>query len=203
MVANSHQHTHEASVLIVEDERDLADLYDAWLSESYDTEVAYSGIDAQERLNEEEYDVVLLDRRMPDIAGDEVLETIRDRDLNCKVAMLTAVSPDFDVIGMGFDSYVVKPVTNEEVHEVVERLLKLDKYQRGVQDLYSLVEKQAVLEAEMPPEALAASDEYAALKDEIATKRSESRASMETVDDEGFRVLMEGLNPRDPGSDEV
>lgn len=199
MVTNNHHTTDSASVLIVEDERDLADLYETWLTESYETEVVYAGSDAQRKLEENRYDVVLLDRRMPDVSGDEVLDTIRDRGLNCKVAMLTAVSPDFDVIDMGFDSYVVKPVPREELHAVVDRLLNLSEYQQDVQELYSLIEKRAVLEAEMTPDQLVASEEFAALSDEIASKQARSRTSMEAIEEGDFRVLMEGLSTGETG----
>jgi DNA-binding response OmpR family regulator len=103
------------SVLVVEDNRKLADLYAAWLNERYDTEVVYSGSDAQKRLQRGRYDVVLLDRRMPDVSGDAVLETIREEDIDCHVAIVSAVSPDFDIIEMEFDSYIVKPVMADDL----------------------------------------------------------------------------------------
>lgn len=199
MVATSNQRSDGADVLLVEDERELADLYAAWLGESYETEVVFSGADALGRLDAGRYEVVLLDRRMPVVSGDEVLDTIVADELECKVAMLTAVSPDFDLIEMGCDSYVVKPVTRDELLAVVERLLGLTEYQRDVQELYSLIEKRAVLEAEMTADALAESDEFAALNDEIATKHARSRASLESIEDEDFRVLMEGRAPGGSG----
>lgn len=42
-------------------------------------------------------DVAFLDRRLPDASGDHVLEQIRARG-DCKVAMLTAIEPDFDIV---------------------------------------------------------------------------------------------------------
>lgn len=203
MVANSQHQSDSADVLIVEDKRDLADLYAAWLNDSYETRVAYSGRDAQQQLDETRYDVVLLDRRMPDVSGDELLDTIRDRDLDCRVVMLTAASPDFDVLEMKVDSYVVKPVTRDELRGVIERLLDLSEYQQHVQELYSLLEKRAVLEAEKTANELAASDEFAALKDEIATKHAQSRTSLDAIEDQDFRVLMEGQSPRDPGENDL
>ena len=185
------------SVLVVEDDRALADLYATWLNDRYDTEVVYSGADAQKRLRRGRYDVVLLDRLMPDISGDAVLETIREEDIDCHVAMVTAVSPDFDIIEMGFDSYVVKPVMADDLYEVVDRLHNLTTYERQVRRLYSLVEKRAVLEAEKTAYELVSSVEYADLKEKIAALRDESRASLRAVEDEDFRSLMEGISPTD------
>lgn len=69
-------------VLIVDDDQDLADTYAVWLSDHCDVETAHSGVQARKMLDSD-YDVVLLDRRMPGVPGDEVLEDIRQRGLDC------------------------------------------------------------------------------------------------------------------------
>ena len=81
-------------VLVVEDEPDLADLYATWLKIDYSVRTAYGGEEAVEQLDDE-IDVVLLDRRMPGLSGDEVLTKIRERGIDCYVSMVTAVEPDF------------------------------------------------------------------------------------------------------------
>ena len=40
---------------------------------------------------------------MPQLSGDEVLNTIRDRDLDCQVVMVTGVTADFDILDLPFD----------------------------------------------------------------------------------------------------
>jgi predicted DNA binding protein/DNA-binding response OmpR family regulator len=109
-------------VLVVDDDDDLADTYALWLGDEYDVRTAYGGEEAIEQLDDS-IDVVLLDRRMPGVPGDEVLAAIRERDLDCLVSMLTAVAPDSDVVDLPFDEYLVKPVTKTEVVEVVDELL--------------------------------------------------------------------------------
>ncbi|PSP15165.1 DNA-binding protein, partial [Halobacteriales archaeon QH_10_67_13] len=86
-----------ATVLVVDDERDVADAYAAQLEEEFIVMTAYGGQQALDWIDAS-VDVVLLDRRMPDISGDEVLEKIHGRDLQARVAMVTAVDPDFDII---------------------------------------------------------------------------------------------------------
>lgn len=93
------------TVLIVEDEQPLADLYAAWLTETYSIRTAYDGEQALDQLDEQ-VAVVLLDRRMPQLSGDDVLERIRERNYDCHVAMVSGVHPDFDIIEMGFDDYL-------------------------------------------------------------------------------------------------
>lgn len=65
-------------LLVVDNERDVADTYALQLEE-YDTRVAYGGEEALAKLDDD-VDAVLLDRRMPDVHGDEVLARIHDRE---------------------------------------------------------------------------------------------------------------------------
>ena len=163
--------TEKPSVLIVEDEPDLANLYTAWLEGEYDVRTAYDGTEALDAIDDD-VDVVLLDRRMPELSGDTVLETIRDRNLDCRVAMVTAVEPDFDIIGMGFDDYLVKPVSEEELHRVIDHLLLRSTYDEQLRTLFALASKKALLDAEKNDAELAASQEYAELEDRLAVLRT-------------------------------
>ena len=159
-------------VLIVEDEPDLADLYATWLDGEYQVRVAYGGREALEELDED-VSVVLLDRRMPDLSGDEALAEIRSRGFDCRVAMVTAVEPDFDIVAMGFDDYLVKPVSKDALHGTVSNLLLRNAYDSGVQELFSLASKKALLEAEKGPTALSESEEYQELDEQLAELREE------------------------------
>ncbi len=155
------------TVLIVEDEKHLADLYTDYLADNYDVLTAYSGEEGIERLSED-IDVVLLDRRMPVVSGNEVLAEIEERSLSCRVAMVTAVNPDFDIIEMGVDDYLVKPVTREELTEVVERLQKIAAYNEQLQALTTRKLKRNVLQVEKTQTELERSQRYRQLQNEIA-----------------------------------
>ena len=72
----------QPTILVVDDERQLADLYATWVGDDYAVRTAYDGQSALEQADEA-VDVVLLDRHMPDLTGDEVLGRIRDRGLDC------------------------------------------------------------------------------------------------------------------------
>jgi DNA-binding response OmpR family regulator len=159
-------------VLIVEDEPDLADLYAAWLRDGYTPRVTYGGAEALDALDDD-VSVVLLDRRMPDVSGDAVLEAIRDRGIDCRVAMVTAVEPDFDIVAMGFDDYLVKPVSKDALRNTVESMHLRNAYDAGVQRLFSLASKKALLESEKSQTALADNDEYAELDEELEELRAE------------------------------
>jgi DNA-binding response OmpR family regulator len=157
-------------VLVVEDETELAELFAEWLSEDYEVRVANSGEEALERADED-VDVVLLDRLMPGLSGDEVLERIRDQDLSVRVAMVTAVEPDFDVLEMGFDDYVVKPLFREDVRRLVRGLLERNEYDRTLSTLFALASKLSALESHKTEDELAESEEYARLKDDFEQTR--------------------------------
>ncbi|MFU1783778.1 response regulator transcription factor [Haloarcula japonica] len=102
-------------VLVVEDETDIADSYELWLNNAYEVYRAETGEVALSRLDDLAVDVVLLDRMLPGISGDEVLDEIRKQGYRCRVAMVSAVQPGIDVVEMGFDGYITKPPDKEEL----------------------------------------------------------------------------------------
>ena len=182
-------------VLVVEDEPDLADLYAAWLGDEYRVRTAYGGREALDELDEadNEVDAILLDRRMPGLSGDEVLTAARDRGIDCRIAMVTAVEPDFDILEMGFDDYLVKPVTSDTLRETVEGLLRRGEYDTEVQELFSLTSKKAMLEAEKSATDLASNEEYQRLTDRIDELRERADESRDAVatDDEDYEKLFQ------------
>jgi DNA-binding response OmpR family regulator len=151
--------TDDLDVLVVDDENRLADLFGAWLELDYEVETVYDGESALELMTDS-VEVVLLDRRMPGLSGDEVLEAIREAGYDCSVVMITAVDPDFDIVEMGFDDYLVKPVDREELLDVVETVQSRSGYESDVQEYYSLSEKKALLESEKSERELRDSEEY-------------------------------------------
>jgi DNA-binding response OmpR family regulator len=161
----------EPTMLIVEDERHLADLYADYVGDEYTVVTAYSGEEAVDRLHDA-IDVVLLDRRMPVLSGNEVLAAIENHSIDCRVAMVTAVDPDFDIIEMGVDDYLIKPVTQDEIQEVVDRLFKISEYNEQLKQLTSKKLKRNVLQLEKPPRALEGSEKFQQLQDDIAELES-------------------------------
>jgi len=159
-------------VLVVEDERDLSDLYRTWLANTYRVRTARDGRTALEELDDE-VDIVLLDRRMPDLSGDEVLDRIRELDLDCRVAMVTAVEPDTDVVDMAFDDYLVKPVSEAELVRTVENLRIRNEYGDGVKRLFSLASKKALLESEKDMLELESNSDYQRLCADLGDLRAD------------------------------
>jgi DNA-binding response OmpR family regulator len=157
-------------VLVVDDDDQVRDLYETWLAEEYTVRTAESGAEALEEVDAD-VDVVLLDRRMPDMPGDEVLTEIRALYYDCRVVMLTAVDPDMDIIHMKFDDYVTKPVSGGEIVETVETMIARNNYGDLLQEYFAVASKRATLETELTEEELAVSDEYARLVEEAEELR--------------------------------
>ena len=181
-------------VLIVEDEQDVAETYRLWLEDQYTVRVAQDGNEGLDALDDS-VAVVLLDRMMPGLSGGEVLERIRDEGLDCRVAMVTAVEPDFDILEMGFDAYLSKPVKGKQLEETIRNLLERSEYDSLLQEYYSLVEKQATLEATKTAVELQESTEYADLTaqiDELRNELSETLGGIES--DEDFITTVRELN---------
>ncbi|MFW6152876.1 MAG: HalX domain-containing protein [Halobacteriota archaeon] len=158
------------TILVVDDEERLADLFGTWLEDAYEVRTAYDGQSALDQLDDS-VSVVLLDRRMPGLSGDEVLDRIRERGIDCRVIMVTAVDPDFDIIEMGFDDYIVKPIARDELLDIIEQVTTRAKYDTELQEYFSLVSKKALLEAEKSDRELDENDEYRKLTDRVDTLR--------------------------------
>jgi DNA-binding response OmpR family regulator len=120
--------------------------------------------------------------------------------------MVTAVEPDFDIVAMGFDDYLVKPVSKEALRGTVENLLRREEYADGVRELFSLASKKALLESEKGPADLERSDEYRELAERLDTLREDLDRTLESLGEEaGLTELYRDLDRDtddvdDPGS---
>ncbi len=120
-------------VLIVEDERDVAELLAYNLSKSgFQVITAEDGEQALRLLEKEPPDLVILDLLLPKIDGKEVCRRIRqnERTRNVPVLMLTALGEEVDrVVGfeLGADDYVVKPFSPRELVLRINAILRRAK----------------------------------------------------------------------------
>jgi DNA-binding response OmpR family regulator len=115
-------------VLVVEDHQVLADAISAGLRrEGMAVDIARDGHDATGRLAVTRYDVVVLDRDLPGVHGDEVCRRIVSGGSGSRVLMLTAASTvrdKVDGLGLGADDYLSKPF---DFAELVARIRALGR----------------------------------------------------------------------------
>ena len=174
--------TDTPTVLIVDDEQEVADVYAFRLKRSYDVRTAYGGQQAVDAVDAD-VDVMLLDRRMPEMSGDEVLETIRADGYDCRVIMTTAVEPEFEIIEMPFDDYLCKPIEQATLTEALDQQLTARQYDESVSDLFRATSKLSVVEAEKTAEELEASAEYQDLKRMTDEARDDADSLVGELDD--------------------
>ena len=115
-------------VLVVEDERLLADTITAGLrSHAMAVDVAYDGDAALERLQVNDYDVVVLDRDLPVVSGDQVCRTLVESGAETRILMLTAataVKERVAGLGLGADDYLTKPFAFAELTARIQALAR-------------------------------------------------------------------------------
>lgn len=140
------------TVLVVDDEKKVADAYALRLQERFDVQTAYGGEEAL-KIIDQDVDVVLLDRRMRDVSGDKVLREIRDREPDCRIIMITEIDPEFDIIGMPFDDYVCRPTDGDELLSTIDHQVRIIAYER-LSEYFQLASERAVHEAVMARDGL-------------------------------------------------
>ncbi len=137
---------HVPTVLVADDETPLVEMYELFLREEYDVITATDG-DAVLELVDDSVDAVVLDRRMPTMSGDETLTTLRERGYEVPVGLVSAVSPDTDIIELPLDAYLTKPADSEDLQKLVELLLSRRDIDEQSRTFLRLASKKAALEA--------------------------------------------------------
>ncbi|RYE25697.1 MAG: response regulator transcription factor [Sphingobacteriales bacterium] len=114
------------TILLVEDEKKIADTIKSGLSEhGYTVSTAYDGNDAKELIENNKYDLIILDINLPGINGYELCTMIREKDKMTPIVLLTALNlTENKVQGLelGADDYIAKPF---EFRELVARIRAL------------------------------------------------------------------------------
>lgn len=106
-------------ILIVDDEPKITRILDLQLKhEGYETAIASNGLEAVKAVENEDYDLVLLDIMMPVMDGFEALKHIKERKPSIKTIMLTAKDAKENIVeglDYGADDYVTKPFDANEL----------------------------------------------------------------------------------------
>lgn len=183
----------DTAVLVVDDEQAVADVYSEWLSESYTVKTAYGGNEALDRLDSS-IDIVLLDRQMPVLSGEQVLETIRERNVECQVALVTGVPMDYESLPLAFDDYLQKPVAKSDLHTLVESLRIRMDYCDTIQEYFRLVSKRVALQTAKDGDEFAAHPTVAELDAEIAALRAEVDGLLAEFSDAEYEALFRAFS---------
>ncbi len=121
----------EALIVIVEDEEDILELIEYNLSkEGFETVGLLSTKNVEKLLEEEEVDLLIMDRNLPGVEGSEFVASLRDRGIQTPVIYLSAKNKDSDIeegFLRGGDDYMTKPFKPKELILRVKAILKRTK----------------------------------------------------------------------------
>lgn len=135
-----------ARVLVVDDERKIREVVGSYLTrEGYTVLFAETGEAALDLALREHPDLVVLDLKLPDLAGEEVARAIR-KVSELPIIMLTAKSAEADRLaglGLGADDYLVKPFS---VRELAARVAAVLRRTKGLRSEISLDEGKLIID---------------------------------------------------------
>ena len=141
------------SLLIVEDEDVLArNLSKAFVARGYDVRHGASAAEARRLVAESPPDVVLLDLRLPDGSGLDVLKAITAADADLPIVMMTAYGSVSDAVAamqLGARDYVQKPLDLDEIRLKIERALEGARERREIA-YYRARQAAGTVEGESP-----------------------------------------------------
>lgn len=119
------------SILLVEDEENLHEALKLNLElEGYNVASAFDGSTALQKVQQEYFDLIILDIMLPETDGINVTETLRIRNINVPILILSARNTSSDrVLGLkkGADDYLTKPFNLEELLLRVQKLIEKNK----------------------------------------------------------------------------
>jgi len=115
-------------ILVIEDEKKVANFLQKGLKEEqFVVDVAYDGLEGEHLATTNDYDLILLDIMLPGKDGIEILKTLRQRQINIPVIMLTAkemVEDKVEGFNAGCDDYISKPFSFEELLVRIRAVLR-------------------------------------------------------------------------------
>ncbi|MCL2771742.1 MAG: response regulator transcription factor [Oscillospiraceae bacterium] len=115
-------------LLLVEDEVNLSEtLIHLFKRNKYEADAAYDGKEGEQKAMTGVYDLIILDRMLPEQDGIDVLKKIRKNNLKTPVLFLTAkhtIADKIEGLDAGADDYLIKPFSNEELLARVRALAR-------------------------------------------------------------------------------
>jgi two-component system response regulator AtoC len=133
-------------ILAVDDEENMLHFLSKLLKgEGYRVEVARTGREALEKTKESDFDLAVLDIKLPDMDGMAVLRAFREMAPEANVVMITAygsIESAVEAMKAGAYDYIVKPFRAEEILKAVEKTLEQRRLRREIQHLRREVERR-------------------------------------------------------------
>lgn len=132
--------SEKKNVLIIDDEKNIRFTLKKSLESDFEVETAVNGEDGIEKFREDNFDVVLLDMKLPGMDGIETLKQIKDIDKTANIIIITgfgSVDSAVETMKLGAIDYLNKPFTPEEIKEVVNEVITRKEQEFKEEDLES------------------------------------------------------------------
>ncbi len=116
----------EGSVLIVEDEAVVREALRDWLKDIYQVATAETGEEALDLIEKQDFDVLIVDVRLPGKSGLQVLSEVRETKPYIKCIVITAypsVELAVEAMKLGAVDYLIKPVAPEQLERLMRETL--------------------------------------------------------------------------------
>jgi formate/nitrite transporter len=133
-------------ILVIDDEEIVGEsLRKTFKGQEYKIEIAHNGQEGLQKARENHFDLMIVDLKMPDISGLDVIKKIKEEQPDTMMVMITGystVDSATEALKTGAFDYIPKPFTPEEISGVVEKALvarqRLDKERQEIEALRSL-----------------------------------------------------------------
>lgn len=122
------------TILIVEDEASIRTLMQYNIEKvGYQTDVASDGLEALNKINHNDYVLIILDIMLPKVDGIEICKIMRKQGMTTPVLMVSAKGEEEDIItglNVGADDYITKPFSPKELIARIHAVLRRKEYER-------------------------------------------------------------------------
>lgn len=132
--------SNEKKILIIDDEKNIRFTLKKSLENDYDIVTAVNGEDGLEKFSKQDFDLVLLDMKLPGMDGIDTLKRIKEEDKKANIIIITgfgSVDSAVETMKLGAIDYLNKPFTPEEIKEIVNEVISRDELNLDEDDLDS------------------------------------------------------------------
>lgn len=127
-------------ILIIDDEKNIRFTLKKSLENEYNIVTAVNGEDGIEKFTDDDFDLVLLDMKLPGMDGIETLKQIKKKDQKANIVIITgfgSVDSAVETMKLGAIDYLNKPFTPEEIKEIVNEVISREQLELKEEELES------------------------------------------------------------------
>ena len=165
----SYLRDDKIKILVIEDNKEQAEMYKRWLEPKYLAEVAKSYDEALRKYREDQR-IILMDRNLENSKAEDLINSL-DGITDSNIVLITGMEPDLSLLDMPIKDYLIKPIGREKLIKTVNKILEVDKRTDKDKELLGLLSKKRVLDNKSSE--VREKEEYHELVDRIEELKNE------------------------------